>query len=193
MFRLPSLLRQTSAALLIAAAAPAGAITIFTGSYAMSGLGAEFATPYDNFLIDGAWLDVALAQAPVTVSLGTYSFEVGPNCYSCSLTPSFDALIDITVDGLTRQLDLPYSWSSSGPNDTLSFATPAPVLFDFGAIGMVTVAVENLGPLVSSGGTLHGNVNAAVSVSAVPEPGSYALLLAGLGVIGFLARRRRRC
>jgi len=28
-------------------------------------------------------------------------------------------------------------------------------------------------------------------VAAVPEPEQYALLLAGLGVIGFVARRRR--
>jgi hypothetical protein len=28
-------------------------------------------------------------------------------------------------------------------------------------------------------------------VSLVPEPGTYAMLLAGLGVVGFMARRRR--
>lgn len=33
--------------------------------------------------------------------------------------------------------------------------------------------------------------NLSFSVTAVPEPGTYALLLAGLGLVGFVARRRR--
>ncbi len=31
-----------------------------------------------------------------------------------------------------------------------------------------------------------------LSISAVPEPGTYAMLLAGLGLMGFVARRQRR-
>jgi hypothetical protein len=31
-----------------------------------------------------------------------------------------------------------------------------------------------------------------VSVTAVPEPGTYAMLLAGLGLIGTMVRRRRQ-
>ena len=84
----------------VAAVAPAGAVTIATGSYANSGMGAEFATPYDTLVIAGAALEVLPTAAPMTISLGEYTFEVGPNCYSCTLTPTFDALIDVTVDGL---------------------------------------------------------------------------------------------
>jgi hypothetical protein len=34
--------------------------------------------------------------------------------------------------------------------------------------------------------------NLSVSANVIPEPGSYAMLIAGLGLIGFVARRRQR-
>jgi hypothetical protein len=119
MFSLPSLLRQTGAAVLVtvAAVAPAGAVTIATGSYANSGMGAEFATPYDTFVIDAASLEVVPTAAPMTISLGDTPSRSVPTA-TATLTPTFDALIDVTVDGLTRQLDLPYAWSSSARTTT---------------------------------------------------------------------------
>jgi hypothetical protein len=42
-------------------------------------------------------------------------------------------------------------------------------------------------------GTDYANVNwSTTTVSAVPEPENYALLLAGLGVLGFMVRRRSK-
>ncbi|MDT7837609.1 PEP-CTERM sorting domain-containing protein [Aquabacterium sp. OR-4] len=59
---------------------------------------------------------------------------------------------------------------ASGGSHTLAFA-----VLDVGdVVGVSTLTVSNL------------------SVTpAVPEPGTYALLLAGLGAVGFMARRRR--
>lgn len=40
-------------------------------------------------------------------------------------------------------------------------------------------------------GNLMAGDRFTLSVTPVPEPGTYAMLLAGLGVLGFMARRRR--
>ena len=139
----------------------------------------------------GRSLDVALSAGPVQLTIADFAFEVGPNCYACSLRPSFDALIDVTLGGVMRQIDLGYTWSSTGPVDSLSFASVAPVRFDLGANRVATLALNDLGVLSSSGGTLRGSVGATLTVSAVPEPSSWMLMVAGLGVAGWIRQRRR--
>jgi len=43
-----------------------------------------------------------------------------------------------------------------------------------------------------NGGDNFGALLDNVSVSAVPAPETYAMLLAGLGLVSFMARRKRR-
>jgi len=102
------------------------------------------------------------------------------------------------------------TWNT--PGGSFNFVSPVFVSAGSGAIvdGNVAGKVTGLGGTLAttwaSGDTLWlrwterneiGNDHAlaidnlSFSVTAVPEPGTYALLLAGLGVIGFLARRRR--
>jgi hypothetical protein len=58
---------------------------------------------------------------------------------------------------------------------------------------LVPTVSNTLHTIVVTGNAIGGSTvgfTGSISVTAVPEPETYALLLAGLGVVGFVARRR---
>lgn len=85
--------------------------------------------------------------------------------------------------------------------DVFNNTTNALVASDTGVVvangfATSTFASTVLGPgtyrLVATGtGVRDSSLDVTLSFAPVPEPGSVALMLAGLGVVGFMARRRR--
>jgi PEP-CTERM motif len=73
-----------------------------------------------------------------------------------------------------------YSLDSADPFSTriLNFTPGSDGSYSF---SYLNVGGDNVGALLDN-----------VSVSAVPEPETYAMLLAGLGLVGFISRRRRK-
>ena len=87
--------------------------------------------------------------------------------------------------------------SSSASSDDLGSAGALPR--DADADGLtdshyaIAIATDASGQAaVTQIGAFFGEISADVIVAGVPEPASYALTLAALGMLGIVARRRRR-
>jgi hypothetical protein len=65
--------------------------------------------------------------------------------------------------------------------------TPASFSFDNLAAGSYTLLVNGLS---GKAGSYTVNLSTVATATAVPEPEAYAMILAGLGLVGFAARRK---
>ena len=125
-----------------------------------------------------------------------YHYHTGtgdPNFRSVLLPNVGDGLYSLSfVDGLgshtvSLQHDLQFFFGSGGVDDfTVTGIEESAALDPSNPTAFVT------GLTFSANGDFTGTMTPlTVSVNAVPEPESYALMLAGLGILGMIARRRR--
>lgn len=100
----------------------------------------------------------------------------------------------------------PFAANADGSTGTLTFDTPmtgyfaislkssesfSMYLFNGGTTGISSIDYSTLGVSLNDRGTAQGLSHAALLVP-VPEPGTYALMLAGLVAVGYTARRRMK-
>lgn len=169
-----NLIRTTALATLLLAAFPAAQAatqsynfngTIETGAWSYSGESFAGNFSYDDAALLGTGLEI--------IGLTSLSWNLQSNVYHLF---NADATPDVSFqDG--QFLGLSYSASPvSGPQVTLVA----------GSIDKSDAYLTTYTPAGAFGG------NASVVYLPVPEPESYAMLLAGLGLMGLVARRRNK-
>lgn len=118
------------------------------------------------------------ASAPASLAVGYYSGS------GIGLSTSGDALNIFNASGVVQ------ARVTFGASDSIS-----PLQTFDNAAGLNNTAISQLSVVGVNGAFVAANsvneIGSPGSIAAVPEPESYAMLLAGLGVVGAVARKRR--
>jgi hypothetical protein len=125
-----------------------------------------------------------------TATIDAVSDGLGP-VYLLSDTSGFDGSASLTVDDTPFFTNFPFEMNGGDSVTDLLFTVLLPADLAAGSYNGYFTILTSLDPGAVTGmeNTVHFTVN-STSHSPVPEPGTIALVLTGLGAAGAAARRR---
>lgn len=167
----------SGAAMIAMMSVPAhAAISFSTNSVNFIKLGDELGTDFDKVSLGGL---SGLFTGAGTYDIFNVDFTAGPNRNS-DATFNDNFLATGLVAGSGFSFSLPYTLKISSA-DTLTLGGNTLV---YGGYNILFNQLD----LTSTGGTASGKLTA--TVSPVPEAGTWAMMLAGITIVGFAMRRR---
>lgn len=173
-------------------------IDFSSGHYDFQSIGADAeGSEFDHLIYDGITKTGFDVSVPTEYVVAGLSMIAGPNCYAgdtCVSGQQFDRSVDFTVNGVTKALHLAFQWDISDTADSITFSKPAGLSFNLAGGAKLAVDFFTPGALVVPSGSdlpAQSSLKAKFTVTpAVPEPATYAMLFAGLAVVGAVARRK---
>jgi hypothetical protein len=139
----------------------------------------------------------SLGLSNIVLSWDQISSATGPKSFNLSYSTNGT---DFTTFGTTYTVlanASPNTWSSSSSNTASSYTFDLSSITAINNQSSVYFRLVDASTTSANGGTVATAGtdrvdNFTITAAAVPEPESYAMMLAGLGLMGFIARRRSK-
>jgi hypothetical protein len=181
------------------AAAPAEASVLFTGS--TEGCFGAGCSTFSTTATDNPKLTFASGSFSgstdntLSVNLGTFSLGTGTHTYTgddFTLEVLFSVPAGVSPNGTSSTFDATVSGQvQQGQNGNVSVNFDNTAHSYSWAGGTFTLAVDDVSPFsVGHSNSITGEI-VLTSVSAVPEPGTWAMMLIGFCGLGFLTYRKQ--
>jgi hypothetical protein len=139
--------------------------------------------------------DISLAS--ISVGSGTDIDNVSLGSFTVSSTSDINGYLYYVPTAVVPGLPITLTFSSATFTAVSLFSggvekyhVESGAAFSFANVAAGTYDLQFDGDTSTEGGKLGSLIGAQLNVTAVPEPESYAMLLAGLGLMGVIARRR---
>jgi hypothetical protein len=168
---------------------------ILATALALSGFAATSSYAAD-YVVD---LGAPSAQGEYSAFFGNTFHIAGAFMDTFTFTPSVTGMAagSLTTIGFTKSSDLDFTGATlNGVAFTLGGGGPG---HNFGFTGLIPTAGSLIvkvwgiaAPALAAGTSISASYAGAMAVSPIPEPETYAMMMAGLGLVGFMARRRKK-
>ena len=144
---------------------------------------------------------VSLSQVGTGVALGDIGTitDAGPQTFSVSTPNAVNPPFGSFQFGIACATNCSNGNSQGGYNDPLTFTVANSTIADFfvpstnaGDLGPAYFAADVVWRADTQSFGATGAIGVTHITTPVPEPETYALFLAGLGAMGFMAKRRRK-
>lgn len=148
---------------------------------------AAFSANADSFDTDAIRVGATGASSFSSVELGTITISslsniTGELWYISALQQGIKTILTDSAN---------FTLASLTSGSTIAYTAPTTSAFSFSNVAAGTYALTASGTITDLTTKYAGTwIGASYTVTAVPEPETYAMFLAGLGIMGAIARRR---